>query len=496
MKAVLIGTDYLEQGDSVKILEINTNAAIFNDGVSMLDFTPLFDTLVSNNITEFHYIFTEGASAVPIGTGNKFKDKLEHLCSENNISFTEYEVPRNSITVPDIEDGDNKFILRQSYDTSAILDSSYTSDKFEFFSLMSGSSYIPKTYFSSSEDSLYLDTLDTIDFERTNHPNLVEKERNPIYDRSLYPKLSIVSESVELTNKKNSLNSDSNKLLQEFVYDEKSIVNGYWSVIRSFDIIYGGNLDIVNLGGYKHSAPVPLDFNINELIENTFDLNQESRIKYINKNLDRDNPIPYHTDLESTILMYDDTLSRVDSIIEGDIIKTVKFDTEYNQESSSLLPWQDTSTIDLMSSSLEFISSSLISKESQTISTLLVKITLDGGEVWKDTPGSTYYIEESGSNDTLFVETNKLLVGDKIISIDKNTKEVSKKEITSLDIVFEYGLEIFNLDFEPQDYFLVDIGNDAFVIMHNVCTGCSWASCGDYWCDNTCIGCGFGGGQK
>ena len=494
MKGVLIGTDYLEQGDDVKILEINTNASMFNDGVEMLDFIPLFDTLVSNNITEFHYIFTEEVSVVPVGEGNKLLDKLYQLCAENNITFFEYQVQRNSVTVPYIEDDNHKFILRQAYDTYAILDSNYTSDKFEFFNLMSGSSYIPKTYYSSSEDQMFLDSLDSLDFNSINHPTLVEKDRYPAYDITEYPKISIPPNQEELENKKQIISPTPNIFLQEFVYDDKNIVDGYYSVIRSFDIIYGSNLDILNMGGYRHSALVPLSFCDTEFVSSSYTLTPKTRTKYINKNLDKEPPV-YHTDLESVILMSDETLKRVDNIVEGDTIKTVSFD---HFDSLSDTPWSETSSLEITSQSLQYVSSSLVSTYFQELDTLMLETTFETGEKSIDSLTTAYYIEESGSLTTRFMPVNRLLVGDKVIILNKTTNELSTKEIASIDIVFKDKIQIYGLDFEPNDYFLVDKGNNTFSIMHNRCNGCgSWASCGTFWCDSFCSFClGGGGGQK
>ena len=73
MKGTLIGTDYLQKGDSVKILELNTNAAIYNSGVEHLDLLPLFAMLTANNVTELHFIYNELQSAAPAGQiENKF----------------------------------------------------------------------------------------------------------------------------------------------------------------------------------------------------------------------------------------------------------------------------------------------------------------------------------------------------------------------------------------------------------------------------------------
>jgi hypothetical protein len=485
MKGVLIGSDYLEHGNQVKILEINTNASMFNDGVEMLDFTPLFNTLIQNNITELHYIFTEEVSAVPVGDGNKFIDKLQSLCSQNGITFYEYQVQRNSVTVPYIEDDSNKFILRQAYDTYAILDSTYTSDKFGFFSLMSGSSFIPKTYYSSSEDQLFLDSLDSVDFNRFEHPTLVEKDRYPSYNVTEYPKISNVQDSDELSVRKQILTETPNNFLQEFIYDDKNVVDGYYSVIRSFDIIYGSELDIINMGGYRHSALVPLSFCENQFLENTNTLDSKTRTKYINKNLDKEPPV-YHTDLESVILMSDESLLRVDNINEGDTIKTVTFD-HFNSLSDT--PWSETSSLEITSQSLQYVSSSLISSYFQELDTLMIESTLDTGEKSIDSLTTAYYIEESGSLNTRFMPVNRLLVGDKIIILDKTTNELFTKEITNIEIVFKEKIQIYGLDFEPNDYFLVDKGNNTFSIMHNRCDGCAWSACGTFWCDSFCNQC-------
>ena len=491
MKATILGTDLLQHGDSVKILEINTNATIFNSAVDNLNFDALFNVVTANNITEFHFIYSELNTTHPQrGTeGYSFADKIEQKCNELGITYTPHIVPDNSVTVPHIEDTDNKFILRQAYDTSALVDSTYCADKFEFFSLMSSSSYIPKTYFTS--DDLTLDTLDSLNISDSHFPNLVEKARYPLYDRLVLPKLSKHTTQDGLTSSKSSLLETN--LLQEFIDDESNIVNGYWSIIRSIDIIYGSNLDTINLGGYTHSALVSLSFADNEFEENGIDFNKKTRIKYINKNVRTDvATIAYHTDEESDILMFDGTVSNVSTIAEGDTIKTIMFDY---LTGSHELPSEATTTVAEISSSLTFHSASLISKESLELSDLFIKISLDNGEVWNDTPGTGYIIEESGSLETRFEFVNKLIVGDNIITINKNTSDVSKREVTGLEITFSEQT-IYNLDFEDIDYFMVDVNNDEYSIMHNICTGCGWASCGNYWCDSFCYQCSGPPGLK
>ena len=111
MKGTIIGSDLLQKGDSVQIIEINTNTTIFNSGAELLDYDPLFSVLTQNNITELHFIYTAGNSYLPTNANSfVFEDKLKEKCQENNITYFPYIVPENSVTVPYIEDGPTKFI--------------------------------------------------------------------------------------------------------------------------------------------------------------------------------------------------------------------------------------------------------------------------------------------------------------------------------------------------------------------------------------------------
>ena len=83
MKATIVGSDLLQKDDSVKIIEINTNTCISNDGADLLDYTALFNVLISNNITEFHYIWTDAAAYLPLNQPHKFRNILETKCLEN-----------------------------------------------------------------------------------------------------------------------------------------------------------------------------------------------------------------------------------------------------------------------------------------------------------------------------------------------------------------------------------------------------------------------------
>ncbi len=489
MKATIIGSDLLQLNNSVKLLEINTNTTIYNQGADLLDYDSLFTMLNENSISEFHFIWTEVHAYKPLTEQYRFKKILEQKCVENNITFSDYVVPVNSVTVPYIEDAPNKFILRQSFDTTALVDETYCADKFEFFSLMSGTTYIPKTYFTSN--TLTMDTLDEVDFSVTDTPNLLVKSRIPNYEILDYPSLYRVSGSTELSSLKGSL--ESNHLIQEFIFSEENLVEGRYSIIRSIDIIYGSNLDVINMGGYTQSTIIPLSFTSDEFIAGTNKLNQKSRYKYITKELGNPSPINYHTDDDSLILNYNGTLTDVDTIQLGDFVRSIDF-VDFNDNKASkfdekvfTIGWD--STLQQSNDTLIQTGTSLQHIESASVDTIYIRITLADGKTWTDAPSSTYYIEESGSTATRFEKVNKMFIGDKIVITDANTNELTTVEIVGLEM--EHAQKtIYSLDFEPSDLFLVDIGDGDFSVMHNSCW-CPWNYCG-HWCNSWyCPSCNF-----
>lgn len=489
MKATIIGSDLLQTNNSVKFLEINTNTTIYNQGADLLDYDSLFTMLNENDINEFHFIWTEVHSYKPLTEQYRFKKIIEQKCLENNISFTEYLVPANSVTVPYIEDASNKFILRQSFDTTALVDETYCADKFEFFSLMSGTTYTPKTYFTSTD--LNMDTLDEVDFNVTETPNLLVKSRIPNYNPTDYPSLYRVNGLTELNSLKASL--ENNHLVQEFIFSEENLIDGRYSIIRSIDIIYGPNLDVINMGGYTQSTIIPLTFASDEFVSGTNKLNQKSRYKYITKEIGESTLNDYHTDDDSIILNYDGSLTDVDTLQLGDYMRSIDFidlngnhAANFEQEKIEVFGWD--SNLQQDNQTLVQTGTTLQNKFSTLVDTIYIRITLADGRTWVDAPSCVYYIEEKDSLSTRFEKVNKMFIGDKLVITDANTNELTKIEIVGLEMEHSQKT-IYSLDFEPSDLFLVDIGDGDFSVMHNACW-CPWNYCG-HWCNSWgCPGCG------
>ena len=500
MRGTIIGSDYIFDGTDAKVLEINTNTGIFNQGLQYIDINPFFDFLEANNITTLEFIYNETITP-PTGVFNKgFNGLLASECETRSITYVQHEVQSSAITIPSVTDADDKFILRHAYDVSAIVDSTYCADKLEFLELMSGSDALPKTYASSS-DFLY-DTLDTIDTSVTDAPNLIEKARYPNYDLALYPKLYGFTDSGDLASKKADITSDS-FFIQEYIKDDNNIVDDRITVIRSLDIIHGANLDIIHLGSYRNSSVLPLShdsstFRLNlgaDGLESS-SLSSYTRFKYLNKYSGKQT-LQYHTDAESDILIPNNLTTNVENLEISSSVIAPRFQlvtgSEYSGEPSDEYQ-EHQGTLALTTSSISYETSSVVNIVSESVEDLFVRVTLNDGTSFDDAPENEIYTVISGSNEiTRFEFINKLLVGDKIVYFESGSSNHVAKEITSLDIVYKDNFYIYNVDIEPYDYFLVDSknGDGLFSIHHNACNYCytTWAPCGNYWCDNNCSTC-------
>jgi hypothetical protein len=489
MRGLIVGTDLLEYNDTVKVIELNTNVGIPNKVMLHIDVTPFFNKLIELGISELHFIYTRGYGGETYVDNEEldgFTILLKNMCLLNNIQFFTYPVQQHTLVVPYVEDNEDRFILRHSYDDTALVDSFYCADKYNLVELIKDESYGIKTFTSN------FDTLDNVDYTSEN-PNIVVKNRYPVYDSNFYPELHVLDNSSELSDLK--VNLLQNNLIQEFIFDEKNIVENRHSVIRSLDILYGSTLETLNIGVYRTTSLVDMDFTTNILIDGTKKLTKKSRFKYINKKLG-DNMMVYHADDESLILKSDNTTVSVDDIYIGDSLFSIDF-TDKNGVSPSGENFRRTqyngdwdSTIQNDSTTLTTLDANVESIEKKTYDTLFIEIILSNGEFWNDSLTAEYYIEEKNSNKTNWKYVNEFEVGDKLVTIDINTNELTTIEITSLTPVFD-TIQIYTIDVEPTDLFLVDIGESKMAIMHNVdCFNCfnqSW--CGLWGCELGCPQC-------
>lgn len=488
MKAVLIGSDFLLDNDgNPKLVEFNTSAGAFQSMVPHLNFTELENLIQTNSMTELVYIFNdEQVVTDPSFRANiTIGSDLQNLCLNLGITYTPYQVNAYATTVPYIEDSPTKFILRQAFDSTALIDDEYCADKANLQVLIKDEAYAIPTYINNP--GYELDTLPTYNEGTT--PNIVVKSRLPQYDAKTLPAVHSILNQADLDNLKQ--NTSYPNYIQEFVNSSNNVKDGRYCVIRSLDLVYGANLETMHLGSYHQSTKYPLNIWPDELQENSSLLTNKSRVKWISKVTTDSQKDIYHIDEDTKIVTGTGAYITIDQVEQGTVVKSANFS---NFPSGSLVDvFAYSSSFQEMQDSLEVNTATVVGFKSSSLETVYLNVTLDSGINWDDSTRSTFYTEDSGSLFTRFRSLGQANLGDKVILLDVSTNELVKQEITALEAVYDTKV-IYEMDVEDQDIFLsvLDETTNIALVQHNPCWCQGW-NCGYYSCYNSCQACTGGG---
>ena len=465
MKSLLLATDLIKTPTGeLKVLEINTNARLsqpFDNAVHNLN--NLIPFLQSNGFQSVHCIYPRNS--------NPFAKALKIVCDNLGIEFINYETASDAVTVPYIEDDETKLIIRVSYDTTAIVDDDYCRDKFKLQSVINQKTYAAKTYipneldnFNGIEDFIY----------NENVPNFIVKKRYPNYDKEVFPKLYKVENLSQLQTLKNSIEEDC--YLQEFI--ESELIYEKKSIIRSLDLLYGPNLDVLNLCSFYRTNKLA-----ENIWENTFDenglLHKKDRFKYVSHALNDASLFEeYVYDVDQEVVMADGTKKTFDSIVIGDQLKSVHIEGLPLQEGGYY-------TTEWRGNYQEFINNfSLVDTqvtdvyESNPISQLFLRITLNDGLQWDDLQDSHILFKDGELiRFKMLMDVN---VGDDMIFVNFETNQAEIKTIQSIEVIYKEEQKLGWLGVEPIDVYLPLIGPVVAIIQHNICDkGCKSNVCAD-----------------
>lgn len=502
MKALILGTDFLKDSEgNLKIIETNTNVDIHNEITEQLDWVTFKQFLIDNSINNLHLIATEGNFIRNENIVNRInpefpktslKDKMLEIMEELTGTFELHMLPDGSVTVPLIEDNDNTLIIRTSYDATAIVDEEYTKDKVNFHRLISNKSYSTNFYYSSSIDThLNIDKLTDLHTTTGNSPNYIVKTRLPHNGYNVYPKFYKIESLEDLATLKNSI-TDS-EFIEEYHLNSENFINEKIGVIRSLDILYGGNLNCLHLGSYTMTAGIK-----NNQFETAYDenglMNAEGRILWMTKNTDIS---LYHKlyilDDDTPLLYPDNVLKLPNEILVGDIIKTIKFDwipeDEGTLENPTYQPNVNSGSYNTDLTTFTTGSTEVVHISDVIRNTIMIRVTLENGIVYEDLPSSVMYIEEYDTLRTTFSDTNTFRVNDSIVFYDSNNTLI-KSKIVDLEIVY-VNRKVYDLNVEPSDVFLTlaDSTLGLFFVQHNTCFAFCYGNCFPVPYCGTCPGC-------
>jgi hypothetical protein len=132
MKGTLFSADFaLSSDNELKLIEINTDTTIATPNLGFFDYSDFISVLLNNNITKVTVIHK------PV----YHQTLVDHLSSELTASapfittFTEVHESATSIYPTNVEDDEDLFILRISYDDSSIFDSEYAAGSINLLKL-------------------------------------------------------------------------------------------------------------------------------------------------------------------------------------------------------------------------------------------------------------------------------------------------------------------------------------------------------------------------
>jgi hypothetical protein len=488
MKAVLIGSDFLlDDNGNAKILEMNTNASVYQNMLPHLDFSPVTELIEQNSINEVVYIFTNEHIVtdpnmrldLTIGT------KLQHICQTLGIAYTPYQVNKNATTVPYIEDAPNKLIFRQAFDSTALIDDEYCADKLNLQELIKDETYTVGTFASST-----LHNINTLDELAAKEPNIIVKAKQPMYDGLQYPEIHHLTTAEQLEELKDNYGTD--YYIQEFINSDNNKIQGRYSVIRSFDLIYGSTLEVIHLGSYQQSSAVPVDIWPNEYVDGSTKMTNKARTKWLSKPVD-DQDRMYHLDDDTKVVTVTGEYLLPSQLHQGLFVKSAAFSNF--PTGSTVDIFAHTSSFQEMQDSLIINSAEIVELYSASYEGVYLNVTLEDGTNWDDSTRSTIYVEVSGSTKTQFKALAQVDLGDKIIVVNHNTNALEKKEVTQLEALFDTKI-IYEVDVEDQDIFLSVLNEEqgTALVQHNPCWcngyNCGWWSCASYCAQ--CSGCFIG----
>ena len=457
MKGTLFSADFVKDSNgNLRLLELNTDTGFINQELVNFNFSDFNQILVNNNISELDIIHKP--------FHQKFVNQLTASISSDVSNINLHNEALETIYPTQVEDSDNKFILRLAYDESALFDSEYCKNRLNVFNLFTDNSiddYCISYYHSSSFGEK--NTL-TKEINPNNIPDATIKDINELHNPIDFFKIGFQSEDeTDETRWDNFVaeNISEDKLIEQYHFHSSSLdENNHITSYRFFGIVYGPNLDVITLHTYKISSifDLPTDLT-SEIIPNN----------YTNK-------IPDYHYFEFTtnafkgdsagilstheILIDNDTYKPISEFNVGDYVKSYYISRSAENESDFTFP---NSTLPIGS---YVTSSTVVYKNVKNLKyNSMFELKVDNDSIFSGLSKS-FLIYDSGSNSGSFKhisdinpETDYLYdVNGNLIDIDELNFYVST----------DNNLTYVELDVEDTDTYIIS-GSTAFnsVVSHN-----------------------------
>ena len=465
MKGTLFSADFVKDNSgSLRLLELNTDTGITGNEISNFNFTDLISVIESNNITELALIYKP---YMHMDMVNHISESISQGASTiTTVSL--YDEDINTIYPTSVEDSDSKFILRLAYDESAIFDSTYckgTLGMLELFSSYGSGSHVVNYYYSSSEE--FTNTIDD-SLNPHNVPDVAVKtiieSHNPI-DFYKIGNPNSETNSDRWSGFINEVNSE-NAIIQQYHYNSSSLdSNGKITSIRSFHIVYGSELNIINLHSYKGSSVFELPTDISS---------EYSSASYSNR-LGDHHYYEYTTNYirggsggmlsSHSIQMSDDSYKVISDVNVGDVVKSYYISGSPQVESNSdIINWSFGGKF-IPSGSYMTSSEVVFVDEKDAKYNTLIEVKIDNDSKFCGVQ-KQWLIYDSSSNESYYKQSKELdSENHYFFDVDGNIIDIDE---ANLYVTFDNGLQLVEIDVEDTDTYIIS-GSTSFnsVVSHN-----------------------------
>lgn len=469
MKGTLFSADFVkDSNDNLRLLEINTDTTISKNNISLLDYSHLISALSENNITKF----------IVIHKPDIHKEFVADLSSSLSTDatfitqFTEVKEAATNIYPTAVDDSADTFILRLAYDESALFDSEYAKGTLNTLKLFAdfGSGSMVTEFFHSSSVAGEYDNI-TREFNSNSLPDCTVKSISD-NTHSYLSFYKIGSESELDTNDTRwsafiSQTADEDKVIQSYHHDAETISNNRVSSIRSYSIIYGSELSLIQLGQFQQTAAFELP---------SISLYDES--KYVNQ-IDARHYYEFATNipkLSSTldgilsshkVLKSDGTYSELGDISVGDSLKSYYIQgVDVSSDDDTFSEWSQTGSS--LPSGSYLTSSVVIYKNSRELTDkTLTKLTIQNNvDSLYVATNKSFLVYDSGSDITSWKHAMHIdPTSDYLLDYDGSEAEVTANDMI---VIQEDGFSLVELDVEDTDTFIISGSTDInSYVVHN-----------------------------
>ena len=455
MKGTLFSADFVKDSSgNPRLLEINTDTTLIDSVIdTQADFTAFNSVLSSNNISEVHVVFKGFHKPLVAAISSSVAANVGSV-----TTWSETEEEHSTVYPTSISDAADKFILRLAYDENALLDSTYAKTDFNLYKLFNdnlANDDVIGVYHSSS-----LGELNTLS-NTINPGNLPDVAVRPLNTQKLslgWYKIgsSSLSDADRMEGFKSTIANTGNIITNYHRYGSADKV----SAIRSFQIVYGDNLDLCYFAQYEIDALLDIPSDNLPVDDSIFrnPVSQKHYFEFATNDISDDDGVF----TEERINLEAGGSHLASAAVVGSEYDSYFVSGSPDTDSNVTLGQWSIAGPDLPDGSFS-TSSILQGAVSQSVkSNSIRKLTLNDGSILRVGGGNRILTLNSSSNEISYMTARDLLNGYEIFDSAGNRKTITGTEVEILEN--EADAFTMQLSVEEVDNYIVSGSN---LILHN-----------------------------